>query len=280
MFTDFSLECMPSDLRTVGEWRPLLDGGERVFVPHIRGKDPAEQADAVARLGAEGLVPVPHLAARNIAGGEKELDLHVGRLADAGAKEILLLGGGENPPLGDFDSALQLMRSDALRGSGIRTVGMAGHPESHPDVPDGRMFDALLEKAGQAREEGLDAYIVTQLCFDPKAFGSWLSRVRGAGIALPVLFGIAGPIGLVRLIKLSGMLGVGKSLGFLKSSSRNLLQMISPTYDPSDILSGVAGECGEEAGAVAPHFYTFGNVAGSIRVMRQGEQAPRRAGAC
>lgn len=280
MFATLSLECMPVDLRAIGDWLPLLDGTERVFVPHIRGREPGEQAAAIARLRAEGLNPVPHLAARNVKGGDAELKAHVGRLVDAGAREVLLLGGGENPPLGGFDSALRLMRSDALRDSGIRAVGMAGHPEGHPDVPDGTMFQALLDKSEHAREAGWDAFIVTQLCFEPRAVGKWLARVRDAGVDWPVHFGIAGPISLPRLIRLSGTLGVGKSLGFLKSGSRNLLRMVNPTYDPAETLDGVERACGAMAGSITPHFYTFGNVAGSIRVLRPGPAATRRAGAC
>ncbi len=268
MFGSFSIECMPGDIRSLSDWRSLLQPEERVFVPHISGRELDEQVEAVSALVKSGLRAVPHLAARNIASAA-ELGERLRRMSDAGAKDMLLLGGSDNPPKGGYDCALNLLESAEFRNSGIRSIAIAGHPEPHPDVDGQVMFDALVSKARLAQEMELDVCIVTQVCFDSAAIAAWIGRVREAGLGLPVGVGVAGPISLPRLLKVAAAIGVGNSLGFLRKSSRNLLQLVNPVYDPMTLLDDLARGCGDQDKALLPHFYAFGNVAASIGVARK-----------
>ena len=267
MFTSLSLECMPRDLGELGKWSSSLREGERVFVPDIAGHPFEEQAAAVEALSKRGIRVAPHLGARNIA-SRSELEDRLARLYSAGARETLLLGGEAPSPAGEFDCTLQVLQSEEFASAGMMAVGVAGHPEGHPAVGDDAMFEALMRKAEAIRGMELDGYIVTQLCFDASALAAWLARVRASGIDFPVHVGIAGPISLPRLIKVAGMLGVGKSLGFLKRQGKSMAQLLNPMYDPHTLLEEIQRACSPEAGLLIPHFYAFGNVVGSIRTLR------------
>jgi methylenetetrahydrofolate reductase (NADPH) len=49
--------------------------------------------------------------------------------------------------------------------------------------------------------------MVSQLCFDHEAISSWLQRVRGEGITLPLHLGLAAPMQLRKLAELSLKIG-------------------------------------------------------------------------
>ena len=62
-----------------------------------------------------------------------------------------------------------------------------------------REFAAKLACAERA---GLEAFAVSQFCFDGSTLAAWLSGFRAQGYTLPVKVGIAGPASLRKLMAL------------------------------------------------------------------------------
>ncbi len=88
---------------------------------------------AARRLQDVGCIPVPHLAARRII-SESALEARVGLLAeDAGVTDVLVIGGGVNPPAGPFTSSMNLLETGILDRYGITDLAIAEHPEGNPE---------------------------------------------------------------------------------------------------------------------------------------------------
>merc|ERR1719162_1414291 len=121
---------------------------------------------------------VAHVPARGfecLKGVENYLD----RLQGCGVREVLVLGGGADKPLGSLSEAMQILDSGLLQKYNFSRVGVAAHPEGHPDVANDIMEDALLRKAEWAAAHGVDLYYETQFCFEPEPIIEWEQHVRG-----------------------------------------------------------------------------------------------------
>src|SRR3546814_8873360 len=76
---------------------------------------------------------------------------------------------------------------------GIRTIGIAGHPEGNNAIGDETILASLREKTAFEARTDADRHIVTQFCFDARTIIDWDSRLRRAGNRLTINTGIAGP---------------------------------------------------------------------------------------
>ncbi len=85
-------------------------------------------------------------------------------------------------PVGEFHETAQILDSGYLEEAGIRRVGVAGHPEGHPDVDDDVLDGALAPKCRIARDRGLDLHLVTQFTFAAEPIVAWERRIRAVGI--------------------------------------------------------------------------------------------------
>ena len=59
--------------------------------------------------------------------------------------KILIIGGGGNK-VGNINSSLEVLQSDLLSKFNFEQVGLAGHPEGHPDISDNILDKAVIEK--------------------------------------------------------------------------------------------------------------------------------------
>lgn len=152
---------------------------------------------------------IPHIAARMVRdkGHLKEI---LARLEAIEVESIFVPGGDVLTPAGEYDNALAVLRDMAEIGHNIEDVGIAAHPEGHPLFGDRELLRLLNEKQQFA------TYLVTQMCFDPKALVDWLRNIRNAGITLPAWIGLPGVANIAKLISLSLRLGVGQSVNILK----------------------------------------------------------------
>ena len=76
-------------------------------------------------------------------------------------------------------------------------------------------------------------YIVGNLCFDAATVRPWLRRVRSRGVALPIFFGLAGPVDRSKLLNVATKIGVRESARFLTGHAGWFLRMGTPGgYDP------------------------------------------------
>jgi methylenetetrahydrofolate reductase (NADPH) len=155
---------------------------------------------------------IPHLGARFIR-ETADLETMLSRLESAGISEIFVIGGDRDEPIGEFDSALELLVAIEELGYTFPEVGIGGYPTGHESISDATLIAGLQKKAEYA------SYIVTQLSFSSEDILQWVERIRDAGISLPVEVGIPGVMYYWRLISLCRMWGIAKPLQFLRKTT-------------------------------------------------------------
>ena len=186
----FTAEITPRETAKLPPLDGVLAPGTAVYLTFLV-RTPWEQTVEAARwVAAAGMRPVPHLAARYVP-DRATLRNMLADLTAIGVTDLLLVAGSTDP-VGEFHETAQILDSGLLEEAGIVRVGVAGHPEGHPDVADDVLDAALLTKAQLAREHGIAAHVVTQFGFAAEPVVEWERRIRAAGLDLPVHVGLPG----------------------------------------------------------------------------------------
>lgn len=230
-----------------------------------RGLEPTlELAETLSRVGYPA---VPHLSARLVR-DEGHLREILDRIEAAGIRDVFVVGG-DGGPIGDFaDSCALLVAMNRLRAPGpgrsLGHLGVAGYPHGHPLIADAELTSALRAK------QSLATYVVSQMCFDPTAISTWLTRVRLLGVTLPVYVGIPGVADKRKLLRIAGRIGVGPSARFLGRHRHALVRLSRPGgYRPDRLVRSLATDMAQPARAlVGLHVYTLGDVATTERWRR------------
>lgn len=217
-----------------------------------------------ARAVRAGFDVVPHLAARQL-DSEHDLRSFIARLDELQISELYLIGGDAPRSAGPYDSAGQVLHALQNIDHGLQRIGVACYPEGHPKITDEALLDALRSK------QPYGAYMVSQLCFNPDALVSWLRRVRGLGIDLPLHLGLAAPMQIRKLIELSPRIGVGASVRYLTKQHGLLGNLLKGNaYRPETLLYGMgtaltAGEIDIER----LHLFSFNQVEATVEWQRR-----------
>jgi len=262
LMRDYSVETTPNSAAKVARFAEHLAPGTTVNVTFLPGSEPADTVAVARRLRAEGFEPVPHVAARSLADLDA-LDRFLGRLADeAGVTQALVIAGGLDRPLGAFASSMDLLATGRFQAHGITRIGVAGHPEGSPDIPEADLRSALAWKNRFAAEHGVDMYIETQFCFDAVAIAAWEQRIRGWGNRLPIHLGVPGLATLKTLLKFAQSSGIGPSIRVLTRQARNLARLML-VQAPDRLLVELAAHkaADPDCGIEKLHFYPFGGLA-------------------
>jgi methylenetetrahydrofolate reductase (NADPH) len=112
----------------------------------------------------------------------------------------------------------------------------------------------LIRKAPYAK------YMATQMCFDAGAIKSWLEQVCQNGVSLPVQIGIPGVMDLMKLVQISGRIGVGDSLRFLTKHTGTVFKLMSG-YKPDGLIEELSPLVGDSLYNIDTfHIYTFNQV--------------------
>lgn len=262
LLAGFSVETTPVSSAKVASFVDHLAPGTTVNVTMLPDSDPMDTVAVAKRLRDEGFEPVPHVAARSIA-DRAALDGYLGRLKDqAGVTQVLVIAGGLDKPVGEFGSSMDLLETGLFQTHGIGKIGVAGHPEGSPDIPEAALRDALLWKNRFARETGLELYIETQFCFDAAAIIAWDKTIRGWGNELPVHLGVPGLATLKTLLKFAQMSGIGPSIRVLTRQARNLAKLMLVQAPDRLMLDLAAYKASDpDCGIEKLHFYPFGGLA-------------------
>jgi methylenetetrahydrofolate reductase (NADPH) len=200
---------------------------------------PTKGVDATLELSekliAQGFRVTPHISAKSIS-GENHLESVIKRL-DALKIESIFVPGGDGPePIGKFNNAYDLLKALQKSGHNIKKIGIAAHPEGHPDINEKILMEALEKK------KDLADFIVTQMCFDANVLGDWLVQINQQGIHLPVWVGLPGAIERGRLLRTSLRIGVGDSLRFLRKKSQVAAELMkSSIYKPDKLVTNISG---------------------------------------
>ncbi len=258
----YSIEITPKEYERVGGLARYLASGTHVYVTALPGAPPENAVAASRRIAAEGLRPVPHLAARAFP-ELADVDRFLGQLAEAGVEEALVIAGSLPRPAGTLDSSLQVLRSGLLEHHGISRVGVAGYPEGHPDVSAETLSGTIIEKNAFAAESDLDVYIVTQFCFTSEPYVRWEREIRETGNALPVHPGLPGVTSARALLRFGIQCGVGPSLRVVRKQTRGFARLLGrSTYRPDRLVAGIVEACDSDPGALFDrlHFFPFGGL--------------------
>ena len=214
-----------------------------------------ETLELTEKLIAKGFKVTPHIASKCVS-GEKHLETIIKKLDELGIESIFVPGGDRPEPMGDFNNALDLLRALKKLGHNLNKIGMAAHPEGHPDVSSEVLMEALEEK-----KEFAD-FIVTQMCFDAKILNDWMVEIHKKGIELPVWVGLPGVIERGRLLKTSLRIGVGDSLRFLRKKSQVATELMkSSIYNPDDLLKDITEQNDiNQTNLAGYHIYCFNQI--------------------
>ena len=258
---DFTAETTPFSAAKVDDFREILRPGTTVFITFLPGSDFEDTIAIATRLKKEGLNPVPHLAARSIPDAAF-LDEGLRRLrGEADIDEVLTIAGAVDQPLGAFSDSMQVLETGLLDKHGIKKVGVAGHPEGSPDMPDEAIAAALTWKNDFANRSGADVYIVTQFCFEAEPIIAWDKAIRAAGNALPIRIGVPGLATIKTLLNYAKACGIGNSMMFLKKQARNVAKLMNVSA-PDKLLVDLANykAMDPDCGLIGCHMYPLGGV--------------------
>ena len=178
----------------------------------------------------------------------------------------MLVGGAVDRPVGEFSDTMQLLETGVFDKYGIRRIGVAGHPEGSPDIPDDRIRSALAWKNAFAERTGAAMYVVTQFCFEAKPVIEWDRRIQAEGNRLPVYVGIPGLASLKALIGHAKACGVGPSMRYLTRQARNVTRLVTVSA-PDRLVTALAAyrATDPECGIHGVHLYPLGGLGKSAR---------------
>jgi methylenetetrahydrofolate reductase (NADPH) len=259
---DWSIEVTPTGATKIESFRDCLSPGTTVNVTFLPGTDPAETIAVAERLHNDGMRPVPHLAARSLRDADQLDELLAAFTSRCGVEEVLCIGGGVDKPVGAFDATIQVLETGLIQKHGIRSVGVAGHPEGSPDITDEEIAVALAAKNALAARDGLNLYIETQFCFEADIVLDWERRVRAAGNTLPIRIGIPGPATIKTLFRFAQISGIGPSMRFVAKQAKNVAKLMT-VQSPHMLITGLAeGMAADDACLIRHfHYYPFGGFA-------------------
>ena len=219
----YSIEVTTHNRSAVEQCRMHVAPGTEVYIAFVPGETHHAVVATAARLHAAGFVPVPHLTARSVA----------------------LTESGSSP-------GFSLLQTGLFQRHGIRRIGLACYPEAHRRIDAEALEQALLAKLELVRAASLDAWLVTQFCFEAAPILRLLERLRAFGLREPVRVGLAGPADRRTLWKYALHCGIGNSiraLGTRVDAVANLREFAAAQRrDPGLGIEGI-------------HIFTFRGVA-------------------
>lgn len=259
---NWSIEVTPAGATKVESFGDALAPGTDVNVTFLPGSDPADTATVAARLRDEGMHPIPHIAARSIQDKDQLNSILKALKEQASVDEVLIIGGGVDNPVGEFDNSMQILETGLIQDYGISKIGVSGHPEGSPDIPADALASALAWKNEFAQKEGLNLYIETQFCFEAEQVLQWERDIRAAGNQLPIRIGIPGPATIKTLFRFAQISGIGPSMRFISKQAKNVAKLLT-VQAPDVLLSELAEGMANDKDCLLAHFhyYPFGGFA-------------------
>jgi len=261
ILTHYSIEATAKDASAFGAAAAAMPRPAEVYIPYLPEESDAARIAACAAIRAAGLEPVPHISARRLADAGA-LDRLLGALREQAQIETLFLIAGDlAQPVGPFTDSLSVIATGLFERHGIRTVGIAGHPDGHPDVADAVIWQAMRDKMTALADRGLASQIVTQFSFDAAQVLRWLGQVRDHGMTAPVRIGIPGPAGVRTLLRYATRCGVTASAGAVAKYGLSLGRLLGNAGPDRFVADLVAGLDPATSGPVRLHIFPFGGFA-------------------
>ena len=182
---------------------------------------------------------------------------------EAGVERCFVIAGDSPSPKGPFSDSASLIETGVLERSGIKLVGVAGHPEGHPIMKESECWEMLERKCRSIESRGMAPMIVTQFGFDADIVLTWLSTLRERGIEYPVRVGVPGPAGIAVLARYAAMCGVSASASIWSKYGISIGKLFG-TARPDRFVDRLASGLTEAHGTVGLHIFPFGGIAQSV----------------
>ncbi|MBL4801071.1 MAG: methylenetetrahydrofolate reductase [Emcibacter sp.] len=265
LLKDYSAEVTAPDRKSLDAAADMMDPGSRVYIASLPSDTADRLVSAASHLKKAGLVPVPHIVARNIK-SEKALDELLARLAgEAGVDRALVLAGDRDDAAGDLDCSLQIIQTGLLEKHGISKIAIGTYPEGHPRISNEVLDVALKDKLAAAEKANLETVTISQVCFESKPILDHIRRLRAQGINNRIRIGVAGPAKKTTLLKYAMICGVGASMRALKER-KSLMKNLATGETPEKVLTELAiAQLQEPSLNIwGIHFFTFAAFANSI----------------
>jgi methylenetetrahydrofolate reductase (NADPH) len=255
----FSIEMTAKDIQGLRDAAPLLPPDTPVAVTFLPGETIDARLAAAKEVRALGFEPMPHFSARRIK-SEAELQSMVTRMAEeAGVRRCFAIAGDPPDPEGPYADTSMLIESGFFEANGMKAIGVAGHPQGHPNMTEAECWAVLERKCQMIHERGMKPLIVTQFGFDPDAFMQWLVVLRKRGIDAPVRIGVPGPTSIKGLLKFAARCGVEASASVMSKYGISIANLLG-SAGPDKMVNAFASGFGSEHGRVRLHFYPFGGL--------------------
>jgi methylenetetrahydrofolate reductase (NADPH) len=259
LLNGYSIEITGKDSARLEEARPFLADGCVVSITFLPGDDVDHLAEVAQQVRQLGLTPQPHISARRLE-SEAHLRRFLGALASRAAVDrVFVVAGDLASPAGPYSDSLAVIETGLFASFGVRTVGVAGHPEGHPRIPGPVLWSSLRRKWERLLELGHEPEIVTQFAFSADPEVTWLAELRAAGYGGEVRIGVAGPTSPQSLVRFAARCGVSASTKVLARYGVSLGRLFD-TATPDLLLQELSMKLGPEAERVRAHIYPFGGV--------------------
>jgi methylenetetrahydrofolate reductase (NADPH) len=254
-----SIEISPRDDLAGDGLGELFRPGTTVFVNHPGSVTHHDIVGACVRLRRAGFNPVPHIAARRLVSFTQASDFVHRASNEAGVMGALVIGGDPERAMGPFPDAHDLLASGLLARNALRAVLFAGYPEGHPRIAARVLDEALRAKLALARQQGLEASVVTQFSFDAAPILHWAAKLKAGDIVSPVRVGIAGPATVATLAKFAVRCGIGASLRALARGHTAFARILAEA-GPDALIEALAAGEDPRWPIDGLHIFTFGGV--------------------
>ena len=265
---DYSLEVSAKSISALKAAAVRIAPGSTIFIPHLPSEDNAARLAAAATIRGLGFEPMLHVPARRIA-SLPELDSFITRAVnEAGVERCFVIAGDSPSPKGPFADSASLIETGVLERSGIKLVGVAGHPEGHPVMSESERWEMLERKCRSIESRGMVPIIVTQFGFDADIVLTWLATLRERGIKHPLRVGVPGPAGVAELARYAAMCGVSASASIWSKYGISIGKLFG-TAGPDRFVDRLASGLTEAHGAVSLHIFPFGGIARSVEWVEQ-----------
>nr|WP_313225749.1 methylenetetrahydrofolate reductase [Stenotrophomonas pavanii] len=264
----FSLEVSAKAMPALRAEADRIPRGTVISIPYLASEDDDARLAAARTVRALGFEPMPHLSARRIGSAAALARFLERAVGEAGVARCLLIAGDLATPAGPFADSASIIQTGLLEHSGIKVVGIGGHPEGHPVMSSDERWQALERKFQDIEARGMAPLVVTQFAFDADTVLAWLDGLRARGISVPVLVGVPGPASITRLLRYAAMCGVGASASMLARYGISIGRLIG-TAGPEVFVDRLVRGLTSAHGQVSPHFFPFGGIAPSLEWMAQ-----------
>ncbi len=273
---DYSIETTPHIYEKLESLSEYITHNNDVYITYLPDEDPKKVTNTAKKIIQEGLNAIPHLPARTIK-DYNTLEKYIGSLSEnAGCKKILVIGGSDKQ-IGNINSTLEILESDLLSKFNFKQVGLASHPEGHPNISENDLDEIIIKKNQFANNVDYKMYFVTQFFFEAKVFKSWEKHINSIGNKLEIHAGIPGPATLKILFSYAKSCGIGNSIRFLSKQALNISK-IATTKTPDRLISDLSEYKFNTSSSKLTklHIYPFGGIKKTSQWMNAILENPKK----